>query len=449
MANQFSLSLYDELVSSFDSHVDQSGSSSVAQTRQKGFEHFKKQGFPTRRNEEWKYTNVTPFLQEHYHTNGLAAKAAAGADLSVIDRSNLPQIDAFQLVMVNGHLQETNQLTSLPEGLSVLTIEEAQRQENLAHLFIQNIEEVKKYPFAALNAAFFSNGLFIDVKANAVLEKPLHIIHLFTADSNLFVQPKHLVNIGKNAIATVLETVISERTAARVFVNSFCEINVEENAKFDHYTIQTAQSGTRLVNHTEVRQKRYSTYSNFTFCLPGSELIRNNLHVSLDESETESHLYGLYLGAGNQLIDNHSLVNHKMPRCNSNEVYKGVLTENSTGVFNGKIFVQPDAQKTNAFQQNNNLLLSDKATINSKPQLEIFADDVKCSHGSTVGQLSREAMFYLQSRGIGKLKAKALLVNAFLFDVTEKIKIPELEQYINDLIAQHIPSGEQVMKDVE
>jgi Fe-S cluster assembly protein SufD len=126
-----------------------------------------------------------------------------------------------------------------------------------------------------------------------------------------------------------------------------------------------------------------------------------------------------------------------------------VLTENSTGVFNGKIFVQPDAQKTNAFQQNNNLLLSDKATINSKPQLEIFADDVKCSHGSTVGQLSREAMFYLQSRGIGELKAKALLVNAFLFDVTEKIKIPELEQYINDLIAQHIPSGEQVMKDVE
>ena len=224
---------------------------------------------------------------------------------------------------------------------------------------------------------------------------------------------------------------------------------IEENANCDHYVLQTAQSGTRLVTATEVSQLRHSVYSNYTFSLPGAEIIRNNLHLSLNDKETETHLYGLYLGAGSQLIDNHSLVNHKMPHCNSNEIYKGVLTENSTGVFNGKIYVQPDAQKTNAFQQNNNLLLSDKASVNSKPQLEIFADDVKCSHGSTVGQLSKEAMFYLQSRGIGEQKARALLVKAFLFDVTEKIKIPEVEEFVNQLITRHIPLDEIVTEDVK
>ena len=213
--------------------------------------------------------------------------------------------------------------------------------------------------------------------------------------------------------------------------------------------MQTAESGTRLVTATEVNQARHSVYSNYTFSLPSADIIRNNLHMSLNDKETETHLFGLYLGRGKQLIDNHSLVNHKMPHCNSNEIYKGVLTENSVGVFNGKIYVQPYAQKTNAFQKNNNLLLSDTASINSKPQLEIFADDVKCSHGSTVGQLSNEAMFYLQSRGIGEQKARALLVNAFLFDVTEKIKIPELEEFVNHLVTYHIPLAETVIEDVE
>jgi Fe-S cluster assembly protein SufD len=175
--------------------------------------------------------------------------------------------------------------------------------------------------------------------------------------------------------------------------------------------------------------------------MPKADLIRNNLHVSLNDDQTETHLYGLYLGEDNQLIDNHSLIHHKKPNCNSNEIYKGVLSDKAVGVFNGKVFVEPEAQKTNAFQQNNNLLLSNKATINTKPQLEIFADDVKCSHGATVGQLSKEAMFYLQSRGIGQEAARALLVNAFAFDVTEKIKIPELEQYINNLITDHIPGN--------
>ena len=367
--------------------------------------------------------------------------------MTLTQEAIIPNLDAYQLVVINGQLQPA--ATQLPSFVTIQTMEEAQKTEEFAAYFAQNVEEANQFPFAALNTALFSNGLFIAIDANEVLEKPLHIIHLFTAGSNLFVQPRHLVLVRRNAQINIIESIISERTDSKIFINSFTEVVVEENAICDHYVLQTAQNGVRLVTQTEISQKRNSVYSNYTFSLPGAELIRNNLHLSLNESQTESHLFGLYLGAGKQLIDNHSLVNHKMPHCNSNEIYKGVLTENSTGVFNGKIYVQPDAQKTNAFQQNNNLLLSDKASINSKPQLEIFADDVKCSHGSTVGQLSKEAMFYLQSRGIGEQKAKALLVNAFAFDVTEKIKIAAVEEYVNQLISLHIPFGETVTEDVE
>jgi Fe-S cluster assembly protein SufD len=309
---------------------------------------------------------------------------------------------------------------------------------------------VEEFPFSALNTAMFSNGSFIEINAGAVSDKPLHIVHVFSTDNdNIFIQPRHLIVVRKGASFNLIESVISKKSSSKIFVNSLTEVILEENAHCNHYVLQTAESGVRLVTATEVSQRRNSVYSNYTFSLPSADIIRNNLHLSLDDKDTETHLFGLYLGTGRQLIDNHSLVNHKMPHCNSNEIYKGVLTENSVGVFNGKIYVQPDAQKTNAFQQNNNLLLSDKASVNSKPQLEIFADDVKCSHGSTVGQLSKEAMFYLQSRGIGEQKARALLVNAFLFDVTEKIKIPELEEYVNQLINRHIPLDETVIEDVE
>lgn len=443
MANQLSLSLYEELINSFDD-IATEDNSLVRAARQKGFESFKKLGFPTRRNEEWKYTNITPFLQEQYSLDG----SLKGDYASLITKAEVPSLDAYQLVLVNGQLQDKGQLAQLPSFIKVLPIAEAAEDQEFANHFSKGTD-IDNFPFAALNTALFKTGLFIEISPNAVLEKPLHLVQIFSAENNSFIQPRNLIVVRRSAQLSIIESVVSENSASKIFVNSFAEVFVEENAICDHYVLQTAEAGVRLVTGTEISQKRHSVYSNYTFSLPGAELIRNNLHLALDESETESHLYGLYLGAGNQLIDNHSLVNHKMPHCNSNEIYKGVLTENSTGVFNGKIFVQQDAQKTNAFQQNNNLLLSDKASINSKPQLEIFADDVKCSHGSTVGQLSKEAMFYLQSRGIGEQKAKALLVNAFAFDVTEKIKIPALEEHVNHLITHHIPLGETVTEDAE
>jgi Fe-S cluster assembly protein SufD len=233
--------------------------------------------------------------------------------------------------------------------------------------------------------------------------------------------------------------VLSTNIDAKIWANSLTEIIVHPDAKLDHTVIQAAGAGVRLIQHTTVRQKRQSLYNNFTFTLPGADLVRNDLRAKLEEEHTESHLYGLYLTAGQQLVDNHTLVDHQKPFCLSNELYKGVLLEQSTGVFNGKVYVHKDAQKTNAFQQNNNLVISKKATIDSKPQLEIFADDVKCSHGSTVGQFSEDALFYLRARGIGEEAAKGLLINAFAFDVTEKIRIPAVEAHINELISLHIP----------
>jgi Fe-S cluster assembly protein SufD len=300
--------------------------------------------------------------------------------------------------------------------------------------------------------------IIIRVDPGYLPDKPLHIMHVFTADRNLLVQPRHVVLVNRNAALTIIESVLSVEGASisparngssaaengtaiqpKILVNTLTEIILEQDAQLEHTMIQTPGKDTRVIQHTTVRQKRQSLYSNFTFTFPGSELVRNELYIRMEEEYAQSHLYGLYLTGGKQLVDNHTLVDHQKPNCQSNELYKGVLLEQSTGVFNGKIYVHKDAQKTNAFQQNNNLVISKKATIDSKPQLEIFADDVKCSHGSTVGQFSEDALFYLRSRGIGEDAAKGLLITAFAFDVTEKIRMPALRTHINHLIGDHLP----------
>lgn len=434
MRKEITIPLYYDLVNGFDHSAEVAESETVQQARRKGFESFKELGFPTRKNEDWKYTSVTPFLQEHYHINGIAKDAVITPGL--LEQAVIPFMDCYPVVLLNGLLQIKPNV--LPSYLKVLSINEAQQDSNLQKYFGKNTN-VKSYHFAAANTALFSNGLFIEIDADAVLDKPLHVVHTFTAAANMFVQPRHLIVVNKGASASIVESVVSDNLSLKIFINSLTEVMAEENSFFDHYVIQTAQNGTRLVHETNVSQKRHSVYSNYTFSMPKADLIRNNLNVVLNDDQTETHLYGLYLGEDQQIIDNHTFIHHKRPHCNSNEIYKGVLLDKATGVFNGKVFVEPEAQKTNAFQKNNNLLLSNKATINTKPQLEIFADDVKCSHGATVGQLSKEAMFYLRSRGIGEEAARALLVSAFAFDVTEKVKIPELEKFINRLIAQHIP----------
>ncbi len=471
MTSQQDIPLFEEVVKGYKT-LSASGadseSSDVRRARQLAWDQFRLLGFPSIKNEDWKYTNITRFLKDEFALDGLLARAGVRVDApaDLLQKATIPGLDCYQVVLVNGVWDgKVNSVAAqgvgaaladgvLPKGIRLYPVAEALKNPEISGVFENG--KWGNQSFANLNTALFTNGLFIEAAAGAVMEKPLHVVHLYTGDRNLLVQPRHVWVAGRNAELSVIESHLSSTgetaTSAgkaeasgetKIWVNSLTEIIANVDSKLDHVVIQTASAGVRLVQHTTVRQKKQSLYNNYTFTLPGAELVRNDLQARLEEDHTETHLYGLYLAAGGQLIDNHTLVDHQKPHCYSNELYKGVLLEQSTGVFNGKVYVHKDAQKTNAFQQNNNLVISKKATIDSKPELEIFADDVKCSHGSTVGQFSEEALFYLRARGLGEETAKALLINAFAFDVTEKIKNKAVETYVNDLISYHIPSSTQ------
>lgn len=425
--------LYEEVVNGYNersvSDVAEGESIDLRRARQSAFEKFRLLGFPTIKHEDWKYTNLNRFLKEEYSIEG------KDIQMPKIPEATIPGLDAYRVVLINGVWDGEISGGPLPRGLELKRVAQAL----LDPAFVGYFENGKwgNLAFPNLNTALFTDGLL--VRVTGVIEKPVHIVHYYTAERNVLVQPRHLRVIGANAEVTMVETVHSAVGGAVVLVNSLTEVIAHPDSRVDHVVIQAAEAGVRLVNHTTVRQNKNSLYNNYTFTFPGAELVRNDLQMRLEEDHTETHLYGLYLTAGQQLVDNHTLVDHQKPFCFSNELYKGVLLERSTGVFNGKVYVHQDAQKTNAFQQNNNLVISKHATIDSKPELEIFADDVKCSHGSTVGQFNEDALFYLRARGIGEEMAKALLITAFAFDVTEKIKVEAIEQYINQLINQHIP----------
>lgn len=425
--------LYTEVVNEFDKLVAAGGADKA---RRSAFERFRLLGFPSIKNEDWKYTNITRFLKDEYALEPPVVTPVPPA--SLLESATIPGLDCWRLVLVNGIWDGKVHGGQLPGGLTVLRVNEALKDRSSA-VFFENGKWDNQH-FANLNAALFTDGLFVRTDKGFAGERPLHIVHLYTSRHNLLVQPRHLWMLGPNSELSVIESTVTATDEAKIWVNGLTEIVAAGDARLDHINIQAASGGCRLVQHTTVRQKKQSLYNSYTFTLPGADLVRNDLQARLEEDHTETHLYGLYLAADNQLVDNHTLVDHQKPFCFSNELYKGVLLEQSTGVFNGKVYVHKDAQKTNAFQQNNNLVIGKKATIDSKPELEIFADDVKCSHGSTVGQFSEEALFYLRARGIGEATAKALLINAFAFDVTGKLKIGAVETYVNQLISHHIPA---------
>jgi Fe-S cluster assembly protein SufD len=438
---EHSIPLYEEVVNGYNkrsvSDVAEGESVDLRRARQSAFEKFRLLGFPTIRHEDWKYTNLNRFLKDEYAVGGAAGPGEAVVTAVTLPAAaTVPGLDAYRVVLINGIWDGEVAGGPLPRGLQVKRVAEALLDPALVGYFENG--KWGNLAFPNLNTALFTDGLL--VRVNGIIGKPLHIVHYYTADRNILVQPRHLWMIGANAEVTVVETIHSALDGARVLVNSLTEVITDRDARVDHLVIQAAEAGTSLVNHTTVRQKKQSLYNNYTFTFPGAELVRNDLQLRLEEDHTETHLYGLYLTAGQQLVDNHTLVDHQKPFCFSNELYKGVLLERSTGVFNGKVYVHQDAQKTNAFQQNNNLVISRHATIDSKPELEIFADDVKCSHGSTVGQFNEDALFYLRARGIGEEMAKALLITAFAFDVTEKVKVAAVVHYINQMIDQHIPA---------
>ncbi|MBN8861149.1 MAG: Fe-S cluster assembly protein SufD [Sphingobacteriales bacterium] len=417
-------SLYDQLIS-FYNNTAGSGQQWLSDLRSRAFEAFSTQGFPTTKNEEWRFTNIAAFLKEDYSLQ------PGAATLQDIKKSNgIPSFDAHEIVLKNGMLNEDVNI----RGITVTPFRAALKDDRLKS-YLSKYISLEKNAFAALNTALFQNGVVIETAKNIIADKPLHLIHVYNAEDPVFVNPRILVIANKGSKTEVVES-IYVKGKSPLFINNVTEAYIAENARLDQYYLQTTAPNVRLVNFTQCVQSSDSLYNNYTYTLPGADFVRNTLHLDLNGTNTESHLYGLYLTGANQLVDNHTSVHHLFPNCMSNELYKGVLMDNSRAVFNGKIYVHQDAQKTNAFQQNNNMLLSNKAVIDSKPQLEIFADDVKCSHGSTVGSFNNEALFYLKARGIGEIAARNLLVNAFAFDVTNKIQIPAVREYVEKLITK-------------
>jgi Fe-S cluster assembly protein SufD len=272
-----------------------------------------------------------------------------------------------------------------------------------------------------------TDGAFIQIKANEVLETPIQIINIGTG-TNTIAATRNVIVADKNSKASILISYFSEN-ANETFTNAITELIVKENAHLSIDKLQLENNTSYQVSTEQIHQDKNSTFTINTITLNGA-LVRNNLNILVDGTNCESNLNGVYILKGQQHVDNHTMVDHRVPHCNSNESYKGVMYDKSTAVFNGKVFVRKDAQKTNAFQNNANVLLSNDATVNSKPELEIYADDVKCSHGSTTGQLDEEAVFYLRARGISENSARQLIVSAFMNDIIEKIESEELKEFI-------------------
>ena len=419
----------------FKEHFDQlqakDKDSGLEVIRQRSFDAFAEKGIPTLRNEEWKYTRISSLFNKEYdfpfYQENISAK-----DINAV---RLPgHEDANELVFINGNYSVTHSKI-LSADLIAMPIETAAKNEygNLVREHLGHSSHYLKDGINALNTAFVHGGVFIHVEKGKAPEHPVYIYNITDARTvNVLSQPRSLVHISQNAQVQIVETYASFGLSAS-FTNQVMEVIVEKDAIVEYYKIQNDLITASQVGTTHIRQIGKSYVHAFTVSLNGG-MIRNNTDIIMEAAGNEAHMYGLYLLKGCTHVDNHTLVDNTKPNCFSNEFYKGIIDEYATGIFSGKIFVRPDAQKTNAYQSNKNILLSENATVNTKPQLEIFADDVKCSHGCTVGQLDEEALYYLRTRGIPKELAQSMLLQAFAADIVEQIKIEPLRKHVEELI---------------
>jgi Fe-S cluster assembly protein SufD len=397
--------------------------------RTTSFEQFKKLGIPTVKNEDWKYSNLKGLEKIQYSFN-------AKSEFSKSDFQTLPfsTLKGISVCFVNGIYNEELSEIGQNDKVKVLSLEKAideipeTIEKHYGKYVDANVESL-----SALNNAMANSGTVILIKDNITLEVPIIIRNISDVSSeNHAINIHNLLVVGKNAEAKIVEIfqTFGEKSA---FSNLVTEIFVDVDARADYYKIQDENDESYHIGTTQVNQESKSYFYAATVTLNGG-WVRNNLNLVLNGQHIDNHMYGLYIPNGKQHVDNHTLVDHRMPNCQSNELYKGVLMDNSNGVFNGKIFVREDAQKTNAYQNCRNVITSDSASMNSKPQLEIWADDVKCSHGTTTGKLNDEAIFYMQSRGIPKKEAIRLQLVAFAEDVVSQIKIEELREMLDSII---------------
>jgi Fe-S cluster assembly protein SufD len=424
------------ITSQVSSFIQRRGRMDSDQARAAALEIFQQLGLPGSKHEEYKYTPVTRELEKKFTFQ--QSSEASVKDANVAEYL-IPEVDANVLVFINGaYSKEYSSVQSPSPEISIRDLGEALASKDVVALehFSEHVN-VKTDAFAAWNGADWKDGIFIHVPDNVTVAKPV-ILHYIsdTSAGEVITSHRSLIVVGKNSQLTVVEK-FNSRGAGNHFTNLVAEVVVSENGGLEFYSIQNDSGNRYQVTRTEIYQKNSSRVNTYTFNLHG-QLLRTNLSLVLDGEGIESHMYGLYLLTRGTIADNHTVVDHKKPNSFSNELYKGIMDENSKGVFNGKIFVRPQAQKTNAFQANRNILLSERASVNTKPQLEIWADDVKCSHGCTTGQLDEEALFYLRSRGISKEAARAMMLYAFAAEVVEKIPHPAIRKYIDAAIGERL-----------
>lgn len=387
------------------------------QVRAAGKEAFQDQGFPTNKSEEYKFTAITKKLEQ-----SIQNFAPAGAFEVTADQVKANVFEGYAgdvLVFANGHFQPS--LSSTIEGVEVALLSEK------ADTAIGSIAKPGKDPFCALNQSSFEGGIFISVPKKAQIQKPILLLNFFKANGGQVIQPRVWIEAGDFAEVTFINHSVN-LSDTPYFANKVMELKGGLNTQIRCYNLQNEGKNAIEVSTTETDIQKDGRFTSVNISLSG-ELVRNNLSINILGSNSEGNMYGLYLLNGKSHVDNHTNMDHTVAHSESNELYKGILADSSRGVFNGKIFVRQDAQKTNAFQQNNNILLSEDAVVNTKPQLEIWADDVKCSHGCTTGQLDEEALFYLQARGIAKDQAKGLLLYAFAGEVLDHITDESFREY--------------------
>jgi len=429
------MSLKEKLVSSFmafENTLDVD--SPVHDIRTEAIKTFETEGFPTNKEEDWKYTSLNSILKHDYsvfpkHENALEFKD--------VKKYFIHEIDSYKIIFIDGkyssHLSQTTH-----DGLDVCLMSAALNKPKY-RLIIENYfnKIAPKDGLSSLNTAFSAEGAYIHVPKNKLVAKPIQIIHFSTGnEAALMLQPRNLIVVDENSHVQIIERHQS-LTDNPVLTNSVTEIFTNKRAIVDYYKIQNDRESATLIDNTFVNQKQESLAKVHTFSF-GGKLIRNNLNFYQNGERIDSTMKGITIIGNKQHVDHNTLVHHIEPNCESHQDYKGIFDDSSTGVFNGKVVVNKKAQKTNAFQANNNILISDKSSINTKPQLEIFADDVKCSHGCTIGQLDDSAMFYLKSRGIPEKEARALLMFAFSNNVLDSVKIPEIKTRITKIIANKL-----------
>ncbi len=400
-------------------------------------QHFAALGLPTRKLEGWKYTDLRPALKENY--TFASGDGTSGISPEAIDAFAIPGLNAARLVVVNGAVVDAlSDLSTLGEGVTVGSLRKASEEDGkIIREYFGTHTKVEKDAFTALNSAFDLDGFFVHVARGAVIETPLHVIHLVEGDTPTFVQTRHLIVAEDNSEMRIVESYVSLEGAAPQFGNHLLEIAAGPGANIRHIRIQDEGETAHAVTTVNVYQDRDNHVQSHTFTF-ASGIVRNNTTTILDGAGSTHTVGGLYILHGDQHVDTSTLIDHEAPGCVSNELFKGICYDRTTGVFNGKVFVARPAQQTNAYQQSQGVILSPDARHFSKPELEIYADDVKCSHGSTTGAIDPEALFYLRARGLSLSDARALLLYAFAHDVVAELDNEPLQDYLDARIAERL-----------